>query len=196
MGSLVFSCALLLGAPAEWEATTGLGGLVWELPPEQAPGLESSNSVAWAHRRQWHRDWWIGASALYSAYDGSEPGFVGPAFWLADAMLYRRFDLGDWVLSLGAGVAVSVFRTERILEDGVGTTPAGRYTLWMPGVHAGIHAALLRRLHPRLLAGVSLRYYSGLNWRSCWEGPARDCDGVDHETQHWVFGLSVVLVDP
>lgn len=196
MSTVLLACALLLGNPVEWEATTGLGGLVWELPVEGQPGLGSSNMVAWGHRRFWRGGWWLGASAQFSAYDGREPEFIGPAFWLADAMLYHRIDLGDWQLNLGAGVGVSLFHSNRVRESQVGDVPAGRYSLSLPGVHGGVHGALLRRLHPRLMVGVSLRYYSGLNWDSCWEGPARDCGGVDSMTQHWAFGFSVVLVEP
>jgi hypothetical protein len=196
MSPWILACALMLGNPVEWEVTTGLGGLVWERPEADQPGLGSSNMVVWAHRRRLRGNWWIGGGAQFSAYDGREPEFIGPAFWLVDAMLYRRIDLGDWQLTVGAGLGVSLFHSDRVRESPVGDAPAGRYSLTMPGVLGGVHGALLRRLHPRLFLGFSLRYYTGFNRDSCWEGPSRDCGGVDAMTQHWAFGISVVLVEP
>ncbi len=196
MTSLLFACSLLLSTPVEWEATVGLGGLVWEQPIEQQANLQSSNMVSWSYRRSWRGPWWFGTSALYNSYDGREPEFIGPAFWLVDAMAYHRIDLGEWQLNLGAGPAISLFSATRIRETVIDGVSAGRYTISFPAIHAGLHGALLRRVHPRLMVGVSLRYYTGINWNSCWEGPERDCANVDRQTQHWAFGLSLVLIDP
>ncbi|MBU1242067.1 hypothetical protein KKD52_06615 [Myxococcota bacterium] len=195
MNAAIFACSLLLSTPVEWEATTGFGGLVWEQPVEQQAWLQSSNMIVWSHRRHWRGPWWLGVNTLYNAYDGRAPEFIGPAFFLVDAMVYHRVDLGDWQLNLGAGAALSVFSSSRIRETELNGVPAGRYDIVIPGVHAGIHGALLRRIHPRLLVGVSLRYYSGINWDSCWDGPVSDCEFVDRQTQHWAFGLSLVLID-
>lgn len=99
-------------------------------------------------------------------------------------------------MNLGAGPAISLFSATRIRETVIDGVSAGRYTISFPAIHAGLHGALLRRVHPRLMVGVSLRYYTGINWNSCWEGPERDCANVDRQTQHWAFGLSLVLIDP
>jgi len=183
--------------PFETEATTGLGGIVWEEPPETAThAMSSSSMTAWSARMRLQGPWWMGSSLLFNAYDGRYPDFLGPFFGIVDVMGYYRMEMGPWQLNLGAGIAAGALHVRRIRPEPSGDTPAGHYELLVPSVYASLSGAFLRRIHPRLLVGVSLRYYSGVNTGPCWQGPADDCEGVDRQTQHWAFGASIVIIPP
>lgn len=192
---LIFS---FLCAPFEVEVTSGLGGIIWEEPVVvTVPAMESSSMTAWTARMHMDGHWWAGASMLLNAYKGRHPDFAGPIFGVMDVMGYYRIKMGHWQLNLGMGAAVGVLHVRRYVAQPVGEdVPPGHYELFVPSVYAAFSGAFLHRLHPRLLVGVSLRYYSGLNGGPCWEGPASDCEGVDRQTQHWAFGASVIVISP
>ncbi len=186
----------LFCTPLEVEVSTGMGGIVWEQPPGLLPAMTSSSMTAWSVRVPWRGPWMFGSTLLLNAYDGRHPDFDGPLFGVVDAMILYRMEMGAWQLNLGAGVGAGALFSYRFREEAAGGVPPGRYELFMPSLYAAIQGAFLRRVHPRLLVGVSLRYYSGINSGPCWEGPVVDCENVDRETQHWSFGASVVLVEP
>ncbi len=192
--SLLFATGLFFATPMEVEATIGLGGIQWEQSGE--PDIRSGVASAWSWRRQWDGPVWYGVSSLFNAYGGLVPDQIGPMFFLLDFMGYYRFDLGEWQLQVGAGAALSFFNSRRVVSDPADDRPSGTYELSFPGIHAGFSGTLLRRVHPRFLMGLTLRFYSGMNGGACWEGPAQDCRGIDRFTQHWVFGLSFILTQP
>ena len=152
--------------------------------------------TAWTARMKIQGPWLAGATLLLNAYDGRHPDFEGLIFGVMDVMGYYRMEMGPWQLNLGAGVAAGVLQVRRNQAEAVGDVPPGHYELLAPSVYAAFSGAFLRRLHPRLLVGVSLRYYSGVNAGPCWEGPVSDCEGVDRQTQHWAFGASIIVIPP
>ncbi|MBN2724814.1 MAG: hypothetical protein JXR95_12145 [Deltaproteobacteria bacterium] len=188
---IAVTALILLSGNQSVEVTSGFGGIFYK--GIQDHPLNSDIMTNLTYKRPWSDKWFYGVGLTLNAYSSDGVLFNSGGVAITDFMVYRRVDMEDLKIVLGAGGGFSSFYSTRY-NSGGGEIAQGNYELLNFGVLVGFSISIFKRVAEKLEIGAKINYYAGKYLDRCWEGPEKDCSGIDTAPEHWFIGISLRFI--